>query len=67
MFKRNLPAWERRARTIAGLAMVAGGLIAFPADPVGYIIAAAGAGAVLSGLMGYCPACAVMGRATPQT
>jgi len=64
LFNKNLPVWERGLRTVAGLVMIAFGLLApgFAGSPIGYIIAAAGAMAIVTGFVGYCPACAVVGR-----
>ena len=42
--------------------MIAGGLLAFPSSTVGYLIAASGLFLGLTGLFGFCPACALVGR-----
>lgn len=64
LFKKNLPVWERALRGVAGVSMIVGGLFApaLAGSPVGYIIAAAGVVTVVTGFVGYCPACAVVGR-----
>ena len=64
LFKKNLPVWERALRGVAGLLMVVCGLLGpgVAGTPVGYIIAASGVGTLLTGFVGYCPACAVAGR-----
>lgn len=63
-YHKNLPVWERSLRVCAGLLMMACGLLA-PAvagSTIGYVIVACGAGAAITGLVGYCPACAMVGR-----
>jgi len=64
LFRKNLPIWERVLRSAAGLLLIAGGLLAsgLAGTAAGYIVAAAGVMAVLTGFVGYCPACAVVGR-----
>jgi len=64
LFKKNLPIWERALRSIAGLLMIAFGVFGpgFVGGPIGYILAAAGVMTLLTGFVGYCPACAVVGR-----
>jgi DUF2892 family protein len=61
-YRKNLPGWERAIRVIAGLALIAWGLLAFPAAPLGYAIAAGGLTAILTGFFGFCPMCAMVGR-----
>jgi hypothetical protein len=61
-YRKNLPGWERAIRVIAGLALIAWGLLAFPAAPLGYAIAAGGITAILTGFFGFCPMCAMVGR-----
>jgi len=48
-------------RVIVGIA-VAVLAIAFWMGPVGIIVAVAALGIVVSGLVGFCPACALVGR-----
>jgi hypothetical protein len=64
LFRKNLPIWERALRSVAGVSMFAGGLFApgLAGSPAGYIIAAAGVMTLLTGFVGYCPACAFAGR-----
>ena len=65
-YRKNLPGWERAMRVIAGVAVIAWGLIGFPGAPLGYVIAAGGAVAILTGFFGLCPMCAMVGRKLPS-
>ena len=56
--KRNLPTWERATRIIAGAA-VAGGLAT---GVVTWLALATAATLVLTAFVGFCPACAMLGR-----
>ena len=69
LYRKNLPAWERATRTIAGIAMAACGLLApgFGGTPAGLIVSAIGVVTLLSGLVGFCPACAMVGRKLPTS
>lgn len=60
-YRKNLFAWEQIARILAGVAMIAGGLVALP-GVLGYVIAATGLFLAVTGVFGYCPACATVGR-----
>jgi Protein of unknown function (DUF2892) len=64
LYTKNLPVWERIFRSVAGLAMGGCGLVGpgLAGTPVGYIIAASGVTTLLTGFVGYCPACAKAGR-----
>lgn len=62
VYMKNVPGWERALRVLAGLAMIAYGLGGLPGSGAGYLLAGAGAGAVLSGFFGFCPMCALAGR-----
>ncbi|MGO4381261.1 YgaP family membrane protein [Pseudoduganella sp. RAF53_2] len=60
-YVKNVPGWERVLRVIVGLAVVAWSLLAL-GGTWGAIIALSAAGIVASGLFGFCPACALVGR-----
>lgn len=60
-YVKNVPGWERVVRIIVGLAVVAWSLIAL-GGVWGAVIAASAAGIVGSGIFGFCPACAMVGR-----
>ena len=64
LYRKNLPVWERVLRSVAGVAMVAVGLLAqsFAGSPLGYIIAGAGVMTLATGFVGFGPACAMVGR-----
>lgn len=53
----NMAAAHRAARLLIGLAAAAAGLTLLPA-PGSWAAAAAGCGLALTGLIGWCPACA---------
>lgn len=57
-YQKNLPLWEQVLRFTGGSALVAYGL----GGLLGYALAASGAIAVVTGLFGYCPACAMVWR-----
>ncbi len=63
LYVKNVPNWERAVRIVLALAVVVGGL-ALAAAPWNWLLAAAGAGAGfgLTGVVGFCPACALVGR-----
>jgi DUF2892 family protein len=65
-YRNNLPGWERAMRVVAGVVLIAWGLLAFPAEPLGYVIAASGATAIITGFFGFCPMCAMAGRKLPS-
>ncbi len=61
--KRNLPTWERGLRIGSGLAVgaaVATGMT--PAGLVTWLALATAATLVLTAFVGFCPACAMVGR-----
>ncbi|SFF61243.1 Protein of unknown function [Duganella sp. CF458] len=60
-YVKNVPIWERALRVIAGLAVVAWSVPAL-GGLWGTVLALSAAGIVLSGLVGFCPACAMVGR-----
>ena len=63
-YRKNVPGAERVARLVAGAIMIACGLLGLRGMPVGYVIAGVGVVTLLTGFVGYCPACAVVGRKT---
>jgi len=60
-YRKNLLAWEQMLRVLAGFAMIGGGLIYLTGWPA-YLVAAGGAFLAVTGIFGYCPACAMVGR-----
>ena len=61
-YVKNVPGWERGLRVVAGLLMIACGLIGLTGLLVGYLVAAAGVTTLLTGFFGFCPMCAMVGR-----
>ena len=66
--KRNVPGWERGIRVVLGAALaVGGGIWAFAGGLVlGLLLAASGLGLAATGLSGWCPMCAAVGRTLPE-
>lgn len=60
-YVKNVPTWERVVRVVAGL-VVAGLAISRLGGAWGWLIGASAMGIVASGLLGFCPACAMVGR-----
>jgi hypothetical protein len=61
-YVKNVPGWERVLRVIAGLAMIACGLLALKGLLIGYLLAGSGVLTMLTGFFGFCPMCAMAGR-----
>lgn len=62
LYRKNVGSKESVLRVLGGVLMVAGSLALLGSTPRGWVLAASGVGLVLSGLFGYCPACAMVGR-----
>lgn len=61
LYVKNLPVWERTLRVGGGLALAAAAWVWVPGG-WGTVLAASGLGMAVSGLLGFCPACAMVGR-----
>jgi hypothetical protein len=62
-FMKNLPGWERALRSALGVVAIAGGwALGSPYRELGIATAA---GLLLTGLVGFCPMCAMLGRKLP--
>jgi hypothetical protein len=55
-YRKNLPGWERAMRAVGGILMIAWGLLGMPGTMTGYLIAATGAVAILTGSFRFRPA-----------
>lgn len=61
LYRKNLYAAEQIVRLVAGAAMIAGGLL-LVTGWLGWVLAASGLFTALTGIFGFCPACAMVGR-----
>ncbi len=61
-FVKNVPGLGRVIRVLMGIALVGLSLAYFGATVQGWGFGIAGAMAVMTGLLGFCPACAMVGR-----
>lgn len=61
LYVKNVPGWERVVRVLAGAGGAAAALWLMPGGS-GWLLAAGAAGFAMSGLFGFCPACAMVGR-----
>lgn len=61
-FKKNVPGVERAIRIAIGLCMICVGVLFAPQDWMIWASVAAGAMAICTGFIGFCPMCAIAGR-----
>jgi hypothetical protein len=61
-FTRNVPGWERAARALLGICLLAAAVLVPLAGWPLWVALAAGATLVGTALAGFCPACAMIGR-----
>lgn len=59
-YAKNVPAWERFLRVALSLVGIVYGF-SLP-SPFSWVVAASAAGFAVTGLVGFCPACAMLGR-----
>ena len=64
-YVKNVPNWERALRIVIGLIAIGAGL-KIVGGTAGLLLAAVAAGIVVSGLFGFCPMCAMVGRRLDQ-
>lgn len=60
MFRTNVAAFERPVRFLMGVGMAAYAFFGFPEPSILFV--ALGICLALTGLIGFCPACAIAGR-----
>ncbi len=63
LYQKNLPQWERWLRIAIGFALVGYGLFGTPSVLVTGIALLSAAVVIITGFIGFCPACAMVGRA----
>lgn len=61
-YTKNLPGWERALRVIMGIGLLAASILYFGPTAVGWAAGLVGAMAAMSGMVGFCPGCAMAGR-----
>jgi hypothetical protein len=66
LYRKNLGTGEGWLRLVAGAGGAAGALLLIGVTPLGLGLAASGAFMALTGLFGFCPACAMVGRKPPE-
>ncbi len=61
-YRKNVPGWERGFRALVGVAVIAFGILGMQASLLSYLVVATGLTALLTGFVGFCPMCALVGR-----
>lgn len=61
-YRKNLYAWEQGIRIIGGLGVASLALWAMYGSLLGYGLAGMGLMVAMTGVVGYCPMCAIAGR-----
>jgi hypothetical protein len=62
IYRKNLWAWEQWLRVVIGVALAICGIWIGKGALVWDMVALSGAGLALTGVFGFCPACALGGR-----
>ncbi len=62
-YRKNVGSKERWGRILGGALIVACSLTQIGFTPLGIVLALSGVVTALTGLVGYCPACSLAGRA----
>ncbi|MBO9680620.1 YgaP-like transmembrane domain [Paenacidovorax monticola] len=62
LYRKNVGRTEAIARALAGALLIAAGLWWLRTSPWGWAALATGATALATGWIGFCPACALLGR-----
>lgn len=62
LLRQTMPVWERTMRVIAGAAVIVYGLLRARGVPMELLVIGSGAMLALTGVLRFCPACALAGR-----
>jgi hypothetical protein len=62
LYRKNIYAWEQWSRIVLGVAMLAFAFFSPLGGWMSWLVALAGVSAVVTGIFGWCPACAMIGR-----
>jgi hypothetical protein len=62
LYVKNLRTWESVARILIGGALVTFGLLAIKSLVLGRVMVVVGSVGLVTGLFGFCPMCAMIGR-----
>lgn len=62
LYRKNVGSKEAWVRVLGGALIMACSLTLIGTTPLGLVLACSGAVTALTGLVGYCPACAMAGR-----
>jgi hypothetical protein len=65
-YRKNMGSRESWVRVLGGALVVACSLTQVGLTPLGWGLAASGVFMALTGLFGFCPACALAGRKPPE-
>ena len=62
LYVKNMPPVERVIRVLIGIGLLVAAVMWLGVNAKGFIVGAMGMMAALSGLVGWCPMCAMVGR-----
>jgi hypothetical protein len=62
LYVKNVPPVERVIRVLMGIGLLVAAVMWLGANSKGWIVGAMGMMAAMSGLIGWCPMCAMVGR-----
>ena len=62
LYVKNVPPVERVIRVLMGVGLLVGAVLWLGPNAKGWIVGAMGLMAAMSGLVGWCPMCAMAGR-----
>jgi Protein of unknown function (DUF2892) len=65
LYRKNVPGWERAARVVLALIAIVAG-VALGRSPGSILLVLGGLGVMATGFLGFCPACAMVGRKLEQ-
>ncbi len=61
-YAKNVGPKERIVRTVGGAIMILCGVVGLRLSPLGLLLGGVGIVTIVTGLVGFCPACAMVGR-----
>ncbi len=62
IYRKNLYSWEAVLRVLAGLGLASYAFFAMAPGLLSYGLVASGVGFAITGIVGWCPMCAMIGR-----